>query len=133
MAIINQQTSMHGGELPVTRRETVTFAGTDSFVYGTILARDTSTNKLVLYVKGGSTNGNGIAHCIVAEDAGIGRTGAGDVTNALVYVKGRVCREKLVIDADGTFTNIDNLVMGQLQVAGIDVFSVQEHSTANNY
>lgn len=114
------------------RRETVTFAGTDTFVYGTIFARATDTGKLILYVKGGSTNGNGVPVAVLLESS-IARTGAGDVTGVLVLTAGKVRRDKLVIDADGSAANIDAVVMSLLQSQGISAVSVLDHAVANNF
>src|SRR5690554_5751871 len=84
--------------------ELVTFGATDEFVAGTILARDSVSGKLVLFVKGGSTNGNGIPKAVLSYT--ISRTGTGDVP-ARVIVKGHINRERLVIDADGDNSNVD--------------------------
>lgn len=135
MTAIDQTRSFHAGGIPVTGRDTITFGGNATYAYGTILARDTTTLKLVAYVKGGSTAGNGVPECLVLQNEGVTKTGgAGDVTNCLVYRQGRVIKEKLIILADGNSSNIDSTVIALLQRAGIEVVpSVQEHSTANNY
>ena len=59
--------------------------------------------------------------------------GAGDVTGALVLTAGKVRKDKLVIDADGNSSNIDNVVMSLLQSQGISVVSVIDHAVANNF
>lgn len=136
MAVVNQFVSFHAGGIPVTGpRETVTFAGNGTWAYGSILARDTTTLKLVPYVKGGVAAGNGVPECIVLDPAGVTKTGgAGDVTNVIVYRQGRVLKEKLIIIADGNSSNIDATVTALLQRAGIEVTaSTIEHAGTNNY
>lgn len=132
MATLSTDTGLVMG-MHEDRRETVTFAGTDTFVYGTIFARATDTGKLILYVKGGSTNGNGVPVAVLLEPNGITRTGAGDVTGALVLTAGKVRKDKLVIDADGTSANVDAVVMSLLQSQGISVTTVVDHAVANNF
>ncbi len=131
MATLLTDTSLVMGDHE-DRRETVTFGGTDTFVYGTIYARATDTGKLILYVKGGSTNGNGVP-VAVQLDASINRTGAGDVTGVLVLTAGKVRKDKLVIDADGSSTNVDAVVMSLLQSQGISVTTALDHAVANNF
>lgn len=114
------------------RRETVTFGGTATYVYGTIYARATDTGTLIPYVKGGSTNGNGVPVAIQL-DASINRTGAGTVTGVLVLTAGKVRRDKLVILADGNATNIDAVVMSLLQSQNISAVSALDHAVANNF
>lgn len=105
--------------------ELVTFAGTDVFAAGTILARNTSTLKLQLYVKGGVSNGNGVPVCVLSY--AIERTGAGDV-KARVGVRGVVDFNRLIIDADGTNANIDATVLDLLKDQGIYVEKVKSLS-----
>jgi len=94
----------------------LTLAGADVLLPGTILARDSVSNKLVLFVKGGATNGNGIPKAILTY--GVTTTGAGDV-KIRALVKGTVSLARIVIDADGTNVNIDNAVIDQLRDYGI--------------
>lgn len=100
----------------------VTFAGTDVFAPGTILARDSVSLKYVLFVKGGSTNQNGVPKGVLTYQ--IDRTGAGDV-KARVLVKGTVDKYKLIIDADGTNANVDAAVIDGLRDYGIIVADVK--------
>lgn len=100
----------------------VTFAGTDTFAAGTILARDTGTLKFVLFVKGGVTTGNGIPKGVLTY--AIDRTGAGDV-KARVLVKGVVDKYKLIIDADGSNVNVDAAVLDGLRDYGITTVDVK--------
>jgi len=113
----------------ICRDELVTFAGTDAFVAGTILARSTATDKLVLFVKGGVTNGNGTPKAVLLYD--IERTGAGDV-KARVCVKGHVNKDRLIIDSDGDDSNIDGAVLDQLRDYGIVASNVQQLADLDN-
>lgn len=131
MATLLTDTSLIMGDHE-DRRETVAFAGTDTFVYGTIFSRSTASGKLALYVKGGATDGNGVPVAILL-DSSINRTGAGDVTGVLVLTSGKVRKDKLVIDADGNSTNIDAVVMSLLQSQGISVTTALDHAVANNF
>ena len=131
MATLLTDTSLVMGDHE-DRRETVAFAGTDTFVYGTIFSRSTASGKLALYVKGGATDGNGVPVAILLESS-INRTGSGDVTGVLVLTSGKVRKDKLVIDADGNSTNIDAVVMSLLQSQGISVTTALDHAVANNF
>ena len=95
--------------------DTFTAAGAATFLKGTILARDSVSKKLVIFVKGGSTNENGIPKAVLAVE--LVATGAGD---SLVrpLVKGTAILERLVIDADGDASNIDAVVKDQLRDYG---------------
>ncbi len=94
----------------------LTFAGADTYVKGTILARHSGNGKFVLFVKGGSSNGNGVAKAVLLDDTTA--TGAGDVM-VRALVEGRVVKSRLVIDADGDDSNIDGAVMDGLRDYGI--------------
>lgn len=113
----------------VCHDELVTFAGGDTFVAGTILARDSVSGKLVLFVKGGNTNGNGVPKAVLTYD--IERADAGDVT-ARVLVKGHVNRDRLVIDADGDGSNVDEVVVDQLRDYGIVASPVDQLAQLDN-
>lgn len=112
-----------GGAEAAYRDELVTFAGAATFAAGTILARDSSTLKLVLFVKGGSTNGNGIPKAVLTYP--VTSAGAGDVKSRAL-IAGHVRKEKLVINADGDDSNIDGAVIDQLRAYGITPESVQQ-------
>ena len=122
----NQDVAM-GGE--VMRDDVVAFAATDTFAAGTILARDSVSGKLVLFVSGGSTNENGIPKAVLTYE--ISRTGTGDV-NARVLVGGHVRKERLIIDADGDDSNVDSVVIDQLRDYGIHAISVQQLAQLDN-
>lgn len=108
------------------RDELITFAGAATLLAGTILARDSSSLKLVIFVKGGSTNQNGIPKALLT--APVTAAGAGDV-KWRVLIAGNVKKERLVIDADASDTNIDAAVVDQLRDYGINPISTLQLST----
>lgn len=111
------------------RDDVLTFAGADTFVAGTILARDSASLKLVPYVKGGVTNENGIPKAILTYD--VEAAGAGDVP-VRAGVAGEYRKEQLVIDADGDDTNIDKAVIDQLRDYGLTPIDVDELNILDN-
>lgn len=108
------------------RDELLTFAGAATMVAGTILARDSVSLKLVKFVKGGSSNGNGIPKAVLTYD--VTATGAGDVA-VRALEKGEVNKKRLVIDADGNDSNIDGAVIDQLRAVGIMPIDVLQTSS----
>jgi len=92
--------------------DTFTAAGAATLLAGTILARDSSTGKLVVFEKGGTTNENGIPKAVITYD--VVSTGAGDYP-VRVLTGGVVRKQRLVIDADGDDTNVDQVVKDQLR------------------
>lgn len=111
------------------RDEVITFAGADVLAPGTILARDSVSLKLVIFVKGGSTNQNGIPKAILTYE--VTATGAGDVP-VRAAVSGKYRKEKLVIDADGDDSEIDAAVIDQLRDYGLVPINVDELNIADN-
>lgn len=111
------------------RDDVITFAGADTLAPGTILARDSGSLKLVIFVKGGATNENGIPKAILTYE--VVATGAGDVP-ARVAVAGDYRKEKLVIDADGDDSNIDAAVVDQLRDYGLTPVDVTELNIQDN-
>jgi len=97
---------------PVYQDDVVKFAGAGTLLAGTIMARDTTDLKLVPYVKGGATNGNGVPKCVLLD--ALTAAGAGDVTTRPV-ISGRLRKGDLVINADGDASNIDAAVEDQLR------------------
>lgn len=114
---------------PVFKDETVTAAGADVFAAGTILARDSVSLKLVLFVKGGSTNENGIPKAVLTQDLEF--TGAGDLP-ARPMVEGQVRTGDLIIDSDGDASNIDAKVLDQLRDYGIVGLSTTQLAELDN-
>ena len=132
MANITKTTIDNGGPVlkdAVMRDELLTAAGAHSFLKGTILARDTSTHKMVPYVKGGSTNGNGVPSAILTYQ--VDAAGAGD-TPVRVAVDGMFRKERLVIDADGTAANVDYAVIDLLRVYGLVPIDTRELNIYDN-
>ncbi len=111
------------------RDELLTFTAADTYAAGTILARDSSTLKLIAFVKGGSTNGNGIPKAILNYD--VTATAAGDIP-IRAAVEGKFRQEKLIIDADGDGSNIDAAVIDQLRDYGLTPYSVKELNIPDN-
>lgn len=97
---------------PVFEDDTVTFAGAATLKAGTILARDSVSLKLVPYVKGGSTNENGIPKAVLRDE--LTAEGAGDLPCRPI-IGGRIRKGDLVIDADGDASNVDAAVVDQLR------------------
>lgn len=108
------------------RDELLTFGGAATVVAGTILARDSVSLKLVPFVKGGSTNQNGVPKAVIGYD--VVAAGAGDVpVRAIVF--GKVNKNRLIINADGTGANIDGAVLDQLRAFGITPQDVLQTSS----
>lgn len=114
---------------PVFKDEIITAAGADVFAAGTILARDSISLKLVLFVKGGSTNENGIPKAVLTQELEF--TGAGDLT-VKVLVGGQVRTSHLIIDADGDASNIDAAVLDELRDYGIVGLSTTQLAELDN-
>ena len=109
--------------------DTLTFTGADTYVEGTILARDSVSKKLIAFVKGGSTNEDGIPKTVLTYD--VVATGAGDKPIRRM-TDGKVRKERLVIDADGDDSNVDLVVRDQLQDYSIQAIDVQELNIQDN-
>ena len=111
------------------RDDVITFTGADVLAPGTILARDSVSGNLVIFVVGGSTNENGIPKVILPYE--VEATAAGDV-QARVAVSGKFRKEKLVIDADGDDSNVDAAVIDQLRDYGLVPVDVEELNIQDN-
>lgn len=107
----------------------ITFAGADTLLEGTILAVDSVSQKFVPFVKGGVTNENGIPKAILTYE--VTATGAGDIASR-VGVAGSYRKERLVIDADGDASNVDQAVIDQLRDYGLVPIDVQELNILDN-
>jgi hypothetical protein len=114
---------------PEFKDDFLTFTGAGTVVDGTILARDSVSLKLVPFVKGGSTNENGIPKTVLTFD--VIAAGAGDEAIRSM-ISGEVRKEKLIIDADGDGSNIDNAVLDQLRDFGITPVNVDELNIQDN-
>ncbi len=111
------------------RDDELTFAGAGTVLEGTILARDSVSLLLVPYVKGGSTNENGIPKAILTYD--VEAAGAGD-ESIRDMVSGSVRAERLIIDADGDASNVDAAVLDQLRAYTLVSIDVQELNILDN-
>jgi len=111
------------------RDELLTFAGAATVLEGTILARDSVSLLLVPFVKGGVTNENGIPKAVLTYD--VTAAGAGDEA-VRACVGGKVRKERLIIDADGDGSNIDDAVLDQLRDYAIIPIDVQELNILDN-
>jgi hypothetical protein len=107
----------------------IKFAGAGTLLEGTILARDTSDLTLIPFVKGGTTNGDGIPLTVLPCE--LTATGAGNL-DARVPTDAEVRFDKLVIDADGDNSNVDAAVRDQLQDKNIVVEDVTDLSELDN-
>jgi hypothetical protein len=97
------------------RDETLT-ATIKTYPVGTLLARDTSTLKLVPFVKGGSTNGNGIINSVLSAEL---VASAAQDYNVSTMIAGQVDKNLLIIDADGNASNVDAAIVDELAKMGI--------------
>ena len=111
------------------RDELLTFTGIATILEGTILARDSVSLKLVPFVKGGATNENGIPKMLITFE--ITSEGVGDLP-IRAGASGSYRNERLVIDADGDASNIDDAVRDQLRDYGLVPIDVNELNFLDN-
>ena len=109
--------------------DTLVFAGAATVAEGTILARDSVSLKLVIFVKGGATNENGIPKVILTYD--VTATGAGD-EQVRAAIRGDFNATRLIIDADGDASSVDAAVLDQLRSYGLVAVDVQELNIQDN-
>ena len=114
---------------PIFEDDTVTFAGAATWEAGTILARDSGSGFLVPFVKGGSTNENGIPKAVLTE--AVTATGAGNLP-ARPMVGGEVRAGDLIILADGNASNVDAELLDQLRDYGITGRSTTQLAELDN-
>jgi len=124
--INNAELVIHGKEYS---DEVLTFGGAGTVLKGTILARDSSTLKLVVFEKGGTTNGNGIPKALAVVD--IVAAGAGDEP-LRALINGGVRSDLLIIDADGDDSNVDATVLDQLRDYTLIAVAVTELNSLDN-
>ena len=110
--------------------KTLTVAATTTIKAGTILAFSTATSKFVPFVVGGA-DGTGEPKAVITYEVK-NETGSPVDNVASLLVEGRVRLEKLVIQADGDASNVDQAVIDQLRDYGITPQSVQETSVLDN-
>ena len=111
------------------RDDLLTLGGAVTVLEGTILARDSVSLKLVPYVKGGVTNENDIPKAILTYE--VVSAGAGDVP-VRDMISGSVRANRLVIDADGDATNVDNAVLDELRDYSLVSIDVSELNILDN-
>ncbi len=107
----------------------LTFGGAGTEPEGTILARDSVSKKLIPFVKGGSTNEDGIPKAILTFD--VTATGAGDEA-IRAAISGEFRKERLIIKADGDDSNIDKDVRDDLRAFGMVAVDVEELNIRDN-
>ena len=105
------------------------FAGADTFAVGTILARHTGNGKFQLFVKGGSSDGNGVPVAVLMNESV--RTESGD-NKERPMMTGEVNENRLIIDADGDSSNIDAAVRDLLRQTGLHPVDVQQLAREDN-
>lgn len=106
-----------------------TAAGAETLPKGTILARNTSTLKWQKYVKGGSSNGNGVPQGVLTHE--LECAAAVDYPIAPL-ISGPVLKQALVIFADLDDSNIDGTVRDLLRDVGIILQDVTGLSLDDN-
>lgn len=111
------------------RDDLLTFGSAGTVLSGTILARDSSTLKLVPYVKGGTTNGNGIPKAVITYD--IVAAEAGDIS-VRDMISGTIRAGKIIIDADGDASNVDAAVIDELRSYCLVSIDVKELNILDN-
>lgn len=111
------------------RDDILTFTAATTYSAGTILARDSVSAKVIAFVKGGSTNEDGIPKAILTYD--VTSTGAGDI-NIRAGVSGKYRKEKLIILADGDASNVDSVVTDQLRDYNMTPIDVDELNIQDN-
>lgn len=114
---------------PVHKDDLVTFAAAGTLAAGTILARDSVSLELVPFVKGGTTNENGIPKAVLGYEL---TAGAAGTLSARPIVGGRIRAADLVIDADGDATNVDAAVLDQLRDFGLVGLTTAQLSNFDN-
>lgn len=92
------------------RDEVINFAAAGTIPAGTILAR-AANGKMIAYVKG-AVDATGVPLAVVGYD--LTAEAAGDMPFRPI-VAGEVRKERLIIAADGTSENVDNVVIDLLR------------------
>lgn len=113
------------------RDELLTLAGADTLLEGTILARNSSTLKAVIFVVGGSSNENGIPKMVLAHDVVTTTSGAHDVAVRVIQ-SGVLKKERLVIDADGDDSNVTSAVLDKLRDYKIEAVNTAKLGRLDN-
>jgi hypothetical protein len=126
------KTVLDYGELVVKQGNiesfTFTSAADEVLKKGVILARDTTTHKLVLYVQGGSAQGNGVPLTVNMSDLEV-KTGDQQLRG---MTSGIVRKDHLIIAADGDASNVGYAEQDGLRSFNIDVMIVNDQSVIDN-
>lgn len=104
-------------------------AGPHTVKAGTILARDSVSGKLVPFVKGGSTNENGIPKALIAYEAT--KAASGDI-RVRALIDGDILADKLIIHADGDGHEVNAAIIDALRNYGLVALAATELQTADN-
>ena len=112
-----------------SKTELVTFAAAGTLKAGTILARSTATLKMVPFVIGGTTAGNGVPSAVLVND--VTATAAGDVV-ASPLIGGQVRAGDLIVAADGDASNITAKEVDELRSYGIITRNTNQLSIQDN-
>lgn len=108
-----------------TRPETFRAGGAATYAVGTLLARNTTDNKLHPFANGGA-NGTGTPIALLLEE--VVATGAADFPiDALIY--GRVRKDKLVINGQSDLAQLTVARIDALAALGIEIVDVTENSS----
>ncbi len=104
-----------------------TLSGTaaDVIAEGTILAIHATNGNAIIFEKDGTTDGNGVPSVVMTYDVTIP---SGGTIPIRACVGGVVRKERLIIDADNSASNVDNAVIDGLRARSIiplDVFELQ--------
>lgn len=104
----------------------LTFGGAGTEVEGTILARDSVSEKLIPFVDGGTTNEDGIPKAVLTFD--VEAAGAGDEA-VRVLISGEVRIEKLVIKAGGSVTDVIQDLLRDFSIipVSVDDLTIQDN------
>lgn len=116
------------GRVNYLKNQLFTVADGVTYKAGTLLARDTATLKLIPYVKGGSTNGNGVVKYVLEKE--VVATVTGDIKVNVIkkaYDEG-LDFDQLVIQADGDNSNIDANVIDEMRTYNLEVENFSEES-----
>ena len=112
---------------------TLTATSEKTLKRGSILARDSVTGFLVEYVKGGSTNGNGVPLTVLAEETTVTAAEvAAGLCKVSCFTEATLRQDGLVIIADGDASNVDYVELDGLRSMNIDTSKVTDQSVLDN-
>jgi hypothetical protein len=114
---------------PVHKDDLVRFAGAATLLAGTILARDSVSLLLVPFVKGGTTNANGVPVAVLGYQ--LAASGAATLA-ARPIVGGEIRASQLIIAADADDSEVDAAVLDQLRDYSIIALSTVQLSAFDN-